>query len=202
MPGPDATIRNLRVLVANERPERLEAVALVVARAGHDVVAESLDVSSAGLLTRSVQPDVAVVAVGRSAEHALDHVEQIAEDASCPVIVLLDESDAEFVAEAARRGVFGYASDRSAEDLQSSIEVALRRFSELRDLEDAFKRRALVERAKGILMERHGLDEQAAFELLRSQARRSQQRLVTVAEAILTSHRLLRPEAVADPAST
>jgi response regulator NasT len=67
----------------------------------------------------------------------------------------------------------------------------LRRFAEFHDLEGAFGRRALIERAKGILMERHAIDETAAFELLRDQSRRANRKLVDLAGAVVDGHRLL-----------
>jgi AmiR/NasT family two-component response regulator len=67
----------------------------------------------------------------------------------------------------------------------------LQRFGEYHDLEGAFARRAVTERAKGILMERHGIDERAAFEMLRNHARRTNRKIVDVAESILESHPLL-----------
>jgi response regulator NasT len=182
---------SLRVLVANERADRLEHLAGLLRELGHTIVGETTDVAEAGLLAQLEAPDVAFVAVGARADHALDQVETIVEEASCPVVIVLDESDPEFVAEAAKRGVFAHAADTSPEELQSTIEVALRRFDDLRELERAFRRRALVERAKGILMERHGESERAAFERLRDQARRSQQRILTIAEAVLATYDLL-----------
>jgi AmiR/NasT family two-component response regulator len=67
----------------------------------------------------------------------------------------------------------------------------LRRFTEYHDLEGAFGRRAVTERAKGILMERHSVDEARAFELLRDHARNTIRKLVDVANAIVDGHRLL-----------
>jgi response regulator NasT len=67
----------------------------------------------------------------------------------------------------------------------------LRRFTEYHDLEGAFGRRAVTERAKGILMERHSIDEPAAFELLREHARTTNRKLVDVAFAVADAHRLL-----------
>ena len=186
-----AATQGLRLLIANERPERLEAAAAVVREAGHAVVGTTVDVGELSALTRDLDPDVAVVAVGADAEHALGQVETIAEESACPVIVLLPRADPEFVAEAAARGVFGYALDTGPDELQSSIEIALRRFMELRELERAFRRRAVIERAKGVLMERHGASEREAFELLRGQARRSQRSLLGVAESLLVALPLL-----------
>jgi response regulator NasT len=79
-------------------------------------------------------------------------------------------------------------------DWQSSIDIVLRRFAEYHDLEGAFGRRALTERAKGILMERHSIDEPAAFDMVREHARSTNRKLVDVSSAVVDGHRLL-PEA-------
>jgi response regulator NasT len=67
----------------------------------------------------------------------------------------------------------------------------LRRFAEYHDLEGAFSRRAVTERAKGILMERHSVDEATAFEMLRSESRSANRKLVDIAAAVVDGHRLL-----------
>jgi response regulator NasT len=77
------------------------------------------------------------------------------------------------------------------EELQSSIDVVLKRFAEYHNLEGAFGRRAVTERAKGILMERHSVDDQRAFEMLRDEARRSNRKLIELAEAVTVSVNLL-----------
>ena len=71
----------------------------------------------------------------------------------------------------------------------------LRRFTEYHDLEGAFGRRAVTERAKGILMERHSVDEPVAFEMLREHARTTNRKLVDVASAVVDGHRLLPKQA-------
>jgi response regulator NasT len=115
------------------------------------------------------------------------------------VIALIHAPDPEFVKEASKRGVFAYITDASAKDWQSSIDIVLRRFAEYHDLEGAFGRRALTERAKGILMERHSIDESSAFELLRKHARATNRKLVDVASAVVDGHRLLPKESPAGP---
>jgi AmiR/NasT family two-component response regulator len=122
-------------------------------------------------------------------------------EATCPVIALIHASDPDFVKEASKRGVFAYITDTDTNDWQSSIDIVLRRFTEYHDLEGAFGRRAVTERAKGILMERHSLDESAAFELLREHARSTNRKLVDVASAVVDAHRLL-PKQPHAPAST
>ena len=99
--------------------------------------------------------------------------------------------DPKFVKEASKRGVFAYITDADALDWQSSIDIVLRRFAEYHELEGAFGRRAITERAKGILMERHSVDDVAAFDLLREQSRSTNRRLVDVASAVVEGHPLL-----------
>jgi response regulator NasT len=105
------------------------------------------------------------------------------------------------VNEAAKRGIFGYVTHSDPEELQGAVDIVLRRFAEFHRLEGALGRRALTERAKGILMERHRIDEREAFELLRSHSRRTGRKLIDVAEAVTTSHLLLAPVSNNSPSS-
>ena len=185
----------LRVLIANERPERLQTTTALVAAMGHEVIARSLEVSDVAAATAEAMPDVALVGLGESSEHALDLISQIVQEAACPVIAILETKDAGFINEAARRGIFAYVTDGDPEDLQGAVDIVLRRFAEFHRLEGALGRRALTERAKGILMERYRIDEREAFDMLRLHSRRTGRRLVDVAEAVTTSHLLLVPPA-------
>ena len=182
---------HLRVLIANERKDRLALVAPIVAALGHEVIAREIEVEDVGAVTSRERPDVALVGLGESSQHALDLIDKIVQEASCPVIVLLHAPDPGFVKEASKRGVFAYITDADAKDWQSSIDIVLRRFTEYHDLEGAFGRRAVTERAKGILMERHSVDEPTAFELLRDHSRSSNRKLVDVSSAVVDGHRLL-----------
>jgi AmiR/NasT family two-component response regulator len=173
------------VLVANERQDRLVLVADVIRGLGHEVIAPQIEVSEVGPITAQEQPDVAFVGLGASSQHALELIEQIVHEAACPVVALLHEPDSDFVIEAAKRGIFAYITDGNPQEWQNSIEIVLRRFAEFRDLEGAFKRRTLTERAKGILMERHAIDEERAFQLIREHARDTQTTLVDTAQAIV-----------------
>jgi AmiR/NasT family two-component response regulator len=182
---------HLRVLIANERKDRLALVAPIVAALGHEVIAREIDVEDVGAVTARERPDVALVGLGESSEHALHLVEKIVHEAACPVIALIHAPDPEFVKEASKRGVFAYITDADAKDWQSSIDIVLRRFAEYHDLEGAFGRRAITERAKGILMERHSIDEPTAFDMLREHSRSTNRKVVDVASAVVDGHRLL-----------
>jgi AmiR/NasT family two-component response regulator len=163
----------------------------IVAALGHEVIAREIEVADVGAVTARERPDVALVGLGESSGHALGLTEKIVQEAACPVIVLLHASDPDFVREASKRGVFAHITDADASDWQSSIDIVLRRFAEYHDLEGAFGRRALTERAKGILMERHSVDEASAFEMLREHSRTANRKLIDVATAVVDGHRLL-----------
>lgn len=183
----------LRVLIADERQDRLTQVAGVITSLGHTVVAEATDAGMVAALTSDELPDVAIVCLDESSQHALHLIRQIVRESACPVIALLDVEDPDFINEAAQVGIFAYIVNGESDRLQSSFGVALRRFAEYHGLEGAFNRRAVTERAKGILMERHQIDEHAAFELLRNHSRQTNQKLVDIAHAITDTHPLLPP---------
>jgi AmiR/NasT family two-component response regulator len=184
---------HLRVLIANEKRDRLELLAQVVAGLGHEVIAREVQVKEIGAVTARERPDVALVGLGLHSEHALELISEIVREASCPVIALLSAQDPAYVREAAKRGVFAYIVDGTPEDLQSAIDITLQRFAEYHSLQGAFGRRALIEQAKGILMARHAINDERAFDMLRDHSQHSGRKLVDVAQAIVDSHLLLLP---------
>jgi two-component system, response regulator PdtaR len=185
--------RHLRVLIANEKRERLELLAQVVAGLGHEVIARETEVKEVGAVTAKERPDVALVGLGLHSEHALELISEIVREAACPVIALLSIKDPAYVHEAAKRGVFAYIVDTTPEELQIAIDITLQRFAEYHSLQGAFGRRAAIEQAKGILMARHAVNAEKAFELLRDHSQHNGHKLIDVAEAIVESHLLLLP---------
>lgn len=187
----DRETSHLRVLIANERKDRLALVAPIVIGLGHEVIAREIEAEDVGVVTARERPDVALVGLGDSSQHALDLIDTIVRQSACPVIVLLHARDPAFITEASKRGVFAHVSDADVEDWQSSIDIVLRRFAEYHELEGAFGRRSTIECAKGILMERHGIDAASAFAMLREHARSDNRKLIDLATAVVDGHRLL-----------
>ena len=184
----------LRVLIADESAERLAVLAAAVRGLGHEIVAAEMEVVDAGPATAREHPDVALVALGQSNMHALEMISKIVAEAECPVIAVLAATDSSFAQEAAKRGIFAYVVEADQGALESALEIVLLRFAEYHGLEGAFGRRAVIERAKGILMERHQLDEREAFELLRQHARRNNQKIVEVSIAVIDGAVHLPPQ--------
>jgi AmiR/NasT family two-component response regulator len=194
----DTPADGLRILAADEDQEALMRTAEVLGRLGHDVTATAVELAQVTEAIAREEPELSVVVVHRDDEHALDLIEEITAFAGGPVIALLAEEDAEFVRRAAERGIYAAVRDGDPEALQSAIEIALRRHAEtvrlveqVDRLESALERRAVIERAKGILMERHGLDDRDAFDRLRSHARSHNRTVVDVAGSVNEGHALL-----------
>ena len=114
------------------------------------------------------------------------------------MIALLAARDPAYVHEAAKRGVFAYIVDTSPEELQSAIDITLQRFTEYHSLQGAFGRRAVIEQAKGILMARHAIDADQAFEMLRDHSQHNGHKLADVAAG---DRRQPPPAATATPAA-
>jgi AmiR/NasT family two-component response regulator len=194
----EPTSTGLRILAADEDEETLRVVEDVLNRLGHTVTAHAVAVRRAAEVIAQEEPDLSVVAVHDDDAHALALIEEINEYASGPVIVLLGEHQPGFVSAAAERGIDAFARPRFLAEVQGAIELAVRRradtlrlAAQVEQLESALERRGTIERAKGILMERHGVDERQAFELLRQQARRSNRRVIDLAHAVGDGHALL-----------
>lgn len=185
------TTEGLRVLVADEDAEALDRLAELLQQLGHDVCAYAIEVSDVAEKVLSDDPQLSMVVLHRDDDHALALIEEISAYASGPVIALTQREDPEFAARAADRGIDAQAQPDDPGAIQSAIEVALRHHAEVErleakvdQLEGALARRAVIERAKGILMERHDVDDRTAFERLRTHARTERRRVVEVAQAV------------------
>jgi AmiR/NasT family two-component response regulator len=190
--------RHLRVLIADENEAALRGLHEVLAELGHEVTPYAVSVHEAVELIAREDPEVAIVVVHNDDEHALALISEAVEYASGPVIAQLPDADVDFLARAAEAGISAYAESMDPEAVQGAIEVAVRRHREaarlsekVEQLEGALQRRSIIERAKGILMERHSVGERDAFELLRDHARASGQRVVEVAKSVTDGHALL-----------
>jgi response regulator NasT len=194
----DSDLRELRVLLADEDEGALRITAALVRELGHRVSEMAIGLQEAAEVIARDEPDVSIVVVYHNDGYALELIEEIVEYARGPVIALVDEEDPGFVAQAASRGIWAYARAGTAESIQAAIEVAVRRHAEKRALaeqvqrlETALERRAMIERAKGIIMERHNVSEREAFDRLRDHARSRNRTVVDVAASVSEGHALL-----------
>jgi AmiR/NasT family two-component response regulator len=194
----DSDLRALKVLLADQDEGALRIAAALVRDLGHQVTELAVGVQEAADVIARDDPDLSIVVVDEDDGYALDLIEEIAEYARGPVIAMVEKEDPDFVSAAAERGIYAYAREGMADSIQSAIEVAMRRHAEKRKLveqverlETALERRALIERAKGILMERHSIGEREAFDRLRDHARSRNRTVVDVAGSVSEGHALL-----------
>jgi AmiR/NasT family two-component response regulator len=194
----NVTETNLRILIADENESALRELHAALAELGHEVTPYAVSVHEAVELIAKDDPQVAIVVVHQDDEHALALIGEAVEYASGPVIAQVPDADVDFLSRAADRGISAYVESMDPESIQGAIEVAVRRYREANalhekvdQLESALERRGVIERAKGILMERHGVGEREAFELLRDRSRSTGRRVVDVAQAVLDGHSLL-----------
>jgi AmiR/NasT family two-component response regulator len=184
--------RGLRVLLADESVAALERLRDVLEQLGHEPTGYAVSVPEAARRIVEDDPDIAFVMVHNDDDHALALIEEAVESASGPVVAHIRDADVDFVARAAERGIAAYIDSASPHAVQGAIEVALRRHREqagleekVAQLETALERRVVIERAKGVLMERYAIDDTAAFQMLRDHARAGRRRVVDVAAAVL-----------------
>jgi two-component system, response regulator PdtaR len=170
-------------------------VRAMLERAGFEVVAEARDGREAVALAAEHRPDLAVMDVKMPELDGIDAARQMLEQRQIPIVMLTAFSEAALVGRAVDAGVFGYLVKPFREsDLLPAIEAARARHAELRalrdeagSLRDALEARKLIERAKGLLMEKDGLSEGEAFARLRGASQQTGRPLREVAEAILAT---------------
>jgi len=194
----DGDLHGMKVLLADQDEGALRIAAALVRGLGHEVTELAVGVQEAAEVIARDDPDLSIVVVNEDDSYALDLIEEIVEYARGPVIAMVEKEDPEFVSAAAKRGIYAYAREGMADSIQSAIEVAVRRHAEQRELaeqverlETALERRALIERAKGILMERHDIGEREAFDRLRDHARSRNRTVVDVSASVAEGHALL-----------
>lgn len=177
-----------RIALADQDREALERLAAVLRDLGHEVSGFALSVREAidEIITRD--PELAIVVLHDDVEHALALVDEMTASLDGPVMVFLDPPDAAFLASAADLGLNAFASSLDPEELQGAIEVAIRLHeqrealtTQVQMLSTALARRSVIERAKGVLMERDALTERQAFSRLQELAAQRGQRVADIA---------------------
>ena len=185
----------MRILVAeDETIIRLDLKDLLE-RAGFEVVAEAKDGEEAVALARSERPDLILLDVKMPRLDGIEAARRILDERPIPIVMLTAYGQQELVARAAEAGVFGYLVKPFREqDLLPAIHTARARHEELQalreeaeSLQEALAARKVIERAKGLLMEKEGLTEDEAFSRLRRASQASQRPLKVIAEAVVAT---------------
>jgi AmiR/NasT family two-component response regulator len=186
----------LRILVAEDETIIRLDLKDTLERAGFDVCAEARDGEEAVELARAKQPDLAVLDVKMPRLDGIEAARRILAERPIPIVMLTAYGQDELVARAVEAGVFGYLVKPFREtDLLPAIQAAKARHAELEalreeaeSLAEALATRKVVERAKGLLMERDGLSEREAFRRLQRASQVSGRPMKVVAEALIATY--------------
>jgi response regulator NasT len=165
----------------------------MIERAGLYVCAEAHDGEQAVALARTTEPDVAILDVKMPSLDGVEAARQILRERPIPIVIISAYTEQALVERAAGAGVFGYlAKPFREQDLLPAIATAQARFNELtavreevETLSDALAARKAIERAKGILMQKDSLTEDAAFARLRKASQTSGRPMRVIAEAVI-----------------
>jgi two-component system, response regulator PdtaR len=185
----------VRILVAEDETLIRLDLKEILERAGFDVCAEARDGEEAVALARDAEPDLAILDVKMPRLDGIEAARRILDERPIPIVMLTAYGHDELVSRAVEAGVFGYlVKPFRATDLLPAIRAARARHDELQalreeaeSLTEALATRKVVERAKGLLMERESLSEQEAFARLRRASQSSNRPMKVVAEALIAT---------------
>ena len=189
----------LRVLLLDARADRARDLARTLEDAGCQVVAQLTAPVDLHAALRKVEPDLVIVDMDSPDRDTLEDMQRISSEQPRPIVMFVDESDSESIRTAVRAGVAGYVVKGSSPDrIRPVLEVAVARFeqfqalkSELARAQSTLAERKTIERAKGILMEKRGFSEEAAFRMLRKMAMNQGVRLAEVARHVLAAAEII-----------
>ncbi len=196
--SPAESVKRWRIIIADDESLIRLDLREMLTHLGYEVIAEAEDGRSALDLARRLRPDLLIMDIKMPDIDGISAAEELTRERIAPVVLLTAYSDQGLVERAREAGVVGYVVKPFREaELMPVIELSRARFDEFRTLEkevgslkDALETRKLIERAKGVLMEVHGLREAEAFHRIRKTSMDARKSMKEVAEAILLAHEM------------
>jgi len=190
---------SLNILIAEDEYIVLRGLKETLIDLGHNVVGEAMDGETFVKLALETDPDLLIVDVNLPALSGIEAIERIGKVKLVPSIIVTGYSSEETVKRANSAGVFNYlVKPVDEKELKPAIEIAMGRFKEfmllkkeLHAQEEALEARKLIERAKGILMDRNGIRESEAMKLLQKISRDKNLKLIVVAKEIIEADNTL-----------
>ncbi|MHB0997695.1 MAG: ANTAR domain-containing response regulator [Armatimonadota bacterium] len=186
-------MESLRILIADDESIIRLDLQKILENMGHKVVAEASDGKAAVELARTTQLDLAILDIKMPVMDGLDAAKIITNENICPVLLLTAYSQQDLIDRAKEAGVFGYlVKPFKQTDLLPAIEIAISRYREMEEmskeigsLNEKLDTRKLVDRAKGILMDKRGMKEQEAFRWIQLQSMNARKSMKEIAEAVI-----------------
>ena len=194
--------RPLRIAVADDEPDMRDYFRKILPRLGHQVVAAAATGRELVEQCRETQPDLVITDIKMPDMDGIDAATAMYQERPVPVILVSAYHDPDLITRAEADHILGYlVKPIKQSDLGPSISLAMRRFEqfealrrETADLRQALEDRKVIERAKGLLMKKAGLDEPEAFRRLQKLAMDNNAKMVEVARMVLTADQALQPK--------
>ena len=195
----DAVPEKLRVLLVDQRADRSSSLVAGLEQAGCQVLSRADDCLDFERAVAGTAPDVVIIDLESPDRDTLEGMARLHKGHARPIVMFVDESDSESIRSAVRAGVAAYVvKGADPERIRPVLEVAIARFEqfqalkgELREARASLEQRKVVERAKGLLMERRQLPEQEAYASLRKMAMSRNLRIAEVARRVIEMADLL-----------
>lgn len=195
------------ILVIDQDPVRASLICEGLADAGHDQVTVIDEVHGLARRIEAMAPDIIIIDLANPNRDLVEHMFRISRVTERPVAMFVDRSDDGMLAAAIEAGVSAYVVDGlRKERVAGIVDMAMARFKayddlrrELKETRDALEDRKSIDRAKTILMKARGLDEDAAYRLIRTQAMQTGQRMGAIARALILAEGILRAPPRGEP---
>jgi response regulator NasT len=191
--------QNLRISVADDEPDMRDYFQKILPRLGHTVVSAARTGKELVDHCQRYQPHLIITDVKMPEMDGIDAATEIYEKSPVPVILVSAYHDSDLISRAEADHIMAYlVKPIKQADLEPAIALAMRRFAQFQDLRkeaadlrQALADRKIIERAKGVLMKRAGLDEQEAFSRLQKLASEKNRKLIDIASMIVTADEAL-----------
>jgi len=189
----------LKAVIAEDEQLTRTIIRARLEKLGHTVVAEAGDGAQAIEAARVHKPDVIIMDIKMPVMDGIEAARSILSESPCAILFLSSFNEQELVEQATDTGALAYLMKPfRKEDLAPALEMAVRRFRQIRsqqkeidDLKETLETRKIIERAKGILMDRHHMSEEEAFKRIHFQARNQNKKMREIAQSIITAAELI-----------
>jgi len=189
----------LKAVIAEDEQLTRTIIRARLEKLGHIVVAEAGDGVQAVEAARTHKPDVIIMDIKMPVMDGIEAARTILSESPCAILFLSSFNEQELVEQATDTGALAYLMKPfRKEDLAPALEMAVRRFRQIRsqqreidDLKETLETRKIIERAKGILMDRHHMSEEEAFKRIHFQARNQNKKMREIAQSIITAADLM-----------
>lgn len=189
----------LKAVIAEDEQLTRTIIRARLEKLGHTVVAEASDGQQAIEAARIHKPDVIIMDIKMPVMDGIEAARRILTETPCAILFLSSFNEQELVEQASETGALAYLMKPfRKEDLAPALEMAVRRFrqissqaKEIDELKETLETRKLIERAKGILMDRHRMSEEEAFKRIHFQARNQNKKMREIAQSIITAADLI-----------